>query len=875
MQIICSHENLDFDGLAAMVGAHKLYPKARMVLPHQLSPPVKAYLALYRDVFNFYRAGHFRDQIHRVETVILVDIHQLHRVELARRCVEKGARLFIYDHHRRREGELPPWEGKIEPVGATCTLIVEELQKQGIRLSPIEATLLALGIYQDTGSLRFWSTTDRDARALAYLLAAGAKLSVINTFLDRPLNDEQQQLYNELMANTQEKWINGTHLLVCSAATDKPVGGLAVITNKLMELYGTDAVFTIVASPKHVDLVARSRVDGVRIDRLLEHFGGGGHARAGAAKIKGAALPAVRAKLEELLAAHVAPPLTARDLMSSPVKSLAPHQTIQEAARLMLRYGHSGMPVVEAGKLVGIISRRDVDKAVHHNLGHAPVKAYMSRNVKTVTPDTPITEIEQAMINYDIGRLPVCDNSALVGIVTRTDLLRVIHGEVPRKFTFNFRSHGAPVEVNFQDFLLRQFSPEIVQLLVRIGEIGKETGHPAYLVGGTVRDLILGYPNEDVDIVIEGNAPQLAQRLAEEYRAKIRVHEAFQTATLLLPSGFRVDFASARTEFYAYPAALPAVESGNLREDLYRRDFTVNAMAVSLAPGSFGKLIDYFSGYHDTLEGRIRVLHNLSFVEDPTRILRALRFKTRFRWTIEEETYRFLRQAVQEERLSQVSVSRWWHELKIILSERKPLPILRSMARLGLENQIFPGLRWDSKVFRALARAKQLMVQLPPTTGLVPWRIYLLILLSPYSRGLIPEALQAMGLNRKDRRVLEDGVWVLQQLPARDLSPAEALGWVHAFCRDKHNDILLALSALTAPGEISKSFLNYLVKRKEIKPSVTGHHLMQLGVKPGPRIREILRQIEWARLTGEVRSEDEELQLAALLARGGENNCPV
>ncbi|HHW06567.1 MAG TPA: CBS domain-containing protein [Clostridia bacterium] len=870
MEIICSHENLDFDGLAAMIGVQKLYPDAKLVLPNKLSQPVREYLALYKDIFSFYRYSQLQDKTEQVKTVILVDINQLQRVEFAQRCVQQGAALIVYDHHRFKTGTLPPWQGRIEPVGATSTLIVEETLGRGIKLSPIEATLLAMGIYQDTGSLRFMGTTDRDAKAVADLLAAGAKLSVVNTFLDRPLNHEQQQLYNVLMANGEEKWINGTHILVCSAQTVKPVGGIALITNKLIEHSGADAVITAVANPKHVDLVARSRADWVRIDRLLEQFGGGGHPKAGAAKIKGAGLPEVLAKLNVLLASFVPAPLTAGNLMSSPVKSLDPNQTIQEAARLMLRYGHSGMPVVEQGKLVGVISRRDVDKAIHHNLGHAPVKAYMSRNVKIVSPETPITQIERAMINHDIGRLPVCDNGSLVGIVTRTDLLRVMHGEYPSKFSVNFCPYGAPMQANFQELIQQRFSPEIVQFLIRAGELGKQGGQPAFLVGGTVRDMILGHPNQDIDIVVEGNAPKLAQQLALEYDARVRVHEAFQTATVQLPSGHRFDFASARTEFYAFPAALPTVESGSLREDLYRRDFTVNAMAVSLAPDTFGQLVDYFCGYRDTIDGCIRVLHNLSFVEDPTRILRALRFKTRFNWSIEEETYRFLLAAIKEERISQVSLSRLWHELRIILTEEEPLPILESMAYLRIEKQVFPGIEWDHRVFRALARARELIAQLPPSIKAVPWRIYLSILLSPCSIHGIPALLQEMGLNRKVRQVIESVFLVQEELAHTGLSQADFLGWIHETCRDKDNDTLLALSALVTPQDMGNHFYAYLLKRNEIKPALTGDDLIQLGVHPGPRLGTILRQIELARLTGKVASREEELLLAAQLARGGE-----
>lgn len=870
MQVICSHENLDFDGLAAMIGAQKLYPKAKIVLPNKVSQPVKEYLALYKDTFELHRINSLKDEIDQIKTVILVDINQLHRAEFANRCVQHGADLIIYDHHPFKESQTPPLQVIIEQVGATSTLIVEELRNKGIKLSPIEATLLALGIYQDTGSLRFSGTTGRDAEAVGYLLNAGAKLSIINTFLDRPLNQEQQQLYNVLMANSEEKWINGTHILISSAQTDKYVGGIAVISRKLGELFGADAVIVAVGNRKQVDLVARSRVDWVRMDRLMEQFGGGGHIKAGAAKIKGSGLAEVLIKLEELLPSHITAPLTAKDLMSSPVKSLNPNQTIQEAARLMLRYGHSGMPVVEQGRLVGVISRRDVDKAVHHNLGHAPIKAYMSRNVKTVTPTAPITQIEETMINHDIGRLPVGENGVLVGIVTRSDLLKALHGEYQNKFNTNFRASCPTNSADFQQLIEQRFSPEVVKFFTRAGELGKQLGLLTFLVGGTVRDLIMDYPNEDIDIVVVGNALELAEQLALEFNAKIRTHEAFQTATLQVPWGCRFDFASARTEFYAYPAALPTVEYASLKEDLYRRDFTVNAMAISINPDTFGDLVDYFCGYSDTMDGYIRVLHNLSFVEDPTRILRALRFKTKFNWTIEEETYNFILRAIKEQRIAGVSLTRLWNELKIILMEDNPIPILEHLAQLEVERQIFPGIQWDEHVLRALETAKKLISGLPSSIKVVPWRIYFAILLSPYCSTRVQETLEAIGMNRKDRQVIEEVFMRRDSLSNNKLLSKDALSYLHLECRHKDNDTLLALCALMNSKETGKNLYLYLLNRAKLKPVLTGHDLIKLGMEPGPRLGAILQQLELARLTGEINNENEELLLARQLIRGGD-----
>ncbi|NLL18758.1 MAG: CBS domain-containing protein, partial [Clostridia bacterium] len=825
--------------------------------------------------FDFYRSSQLEEAINQIKTVILVDINELTRVDFAQRAVQSGAELIIYDHHPYHD-EKYQFKGIIEPVGATSTLLVELLRQEDITLNPIEATVLAIGIYQDTGSLRFLGTTHRDAQALAYLLAAGANLTVVNTFLERPLNMEQQQLYNLLMANAEEKWINGNQVLVAGGRTNKYVGGIALISRKLGEVYGADAVILAVSSPKQVDLVARSRVDWIRIDQLMRAFGGGGHAKAGSAKVKSAQLEEVLQKLDNMLPDYISPPLTAKDLMSSPVKSIKPEQTISEAAKLLLRYGHSGMPVVdEEEKLVGIISRRDVDKAMHHNLGHAPVKAYMSRHVKTVTPDTPVTQIEDMMISNDIGRLPVCDQNILVGIVSRTDLLRTVHQEYQGKFSTNFRSQCPVLGVDIKELLLQRMEPDLLSLLQSIGRIGERRDERTFLVGGIVRDLIIGCPNIDIDIVVEGDGPELARELAEEVGAKVRVHDIFQTATVVIPNGYQLDIVSARTEFYAYPAALPTVESARIREDLYRRDFTVNAMAISLNLDSFGTLVDYFCGYSDVKEGLIRVLHNLSFVEDPTRIIRAIRFSCKYGWQIEEETYGFMVRALKEGRLKAVSLPRLWQELKQILTEDNPVPALSKLAELGADKQIMKGIEWNRPVLDALTLGRQAILQLKSAYPITPWRIYLAILLSPYSLDQLRELLNTLVFNKKNKQAIEDVFSLVKNLPFERVMDDNFIMTLHHHCRQIAADTITAWAALSGSAAVVQKICTYLTNREKLKPRLSGSDLLALGAKRGPGIGAILKRLEMAWLTGEITGPGEELSLAKELIREGSNNAHV
>jgi tRNA nucleotidyltransferase (CCA-adding enzyme) len=226
--------------------------------------------------------------------------------------------------------------------------------------------------------------------------------------------------------------------------------------------------------------------------------------------------------------------------------------------------------------------------------------------------------------------------------------------------------------------------PELRGILHAAGSLAAEMGFCAYAVGGMVRDLFLERDTFDLDIVVEGEGIRFARGLADRLRARVKGYERFGTATITLPGGARVDVATARTESYDAPAALPRVTPGSIRDDLLRRDFTINAMALALAPGEFGKLLDEFGGVRDIREGRIRVLHERSFVDDPTRIFRAVRFEARLGFRIVAADERRIREALALSLLERLEEYRIAAELRLILGEPDPSRPLLRLAQLGV-----------------------------------------------------------------------------------------------------------------------------------------------------------------------------------------------
>lgn len=863
MELIVSHFHLDFDGLASMVAAQKLYPQGLMVNPGKLSPPVQEFMALHKDSVPLESVK--RLDLQQVKKLIMVDTNSFQRLgELRGYSPGPGVQVEVYDHHPAG-GELPPDARQtVAQVGATTTLMVELIREKGIPLNPFEATILALGIYEDTGSLTFSSTTTRDAAAVAYLLSQGANLQVVADFIDRPLGERQQMLLNALLSTVRAYRIHGIDILVASASQDDYVGGLALLVEKLADVTNGDVVFVAVEMGGRVHLAGRSRVDAVAVNEVLAPFGGGGHPGAAAGTVRGIPLAEILTSLGRELSRCVRPPVTARQIMSSPVKTVSSETTIDEAGRIMLRYGHTGLPVVEHGKLVGIISRRDLEKAQHHGLGHAPVRGYMSRGVVTISAGASLQEVQDLMIHHEIGRLPVMEGERLVGIVSRSDVLRMLHGEhYPKRFHTMYQTHcplACPMDT--RKLIAERLPLDVLDILRCAGEMGDGLGFGVYLVGGMVRDLLINVPNCDVDLAVEGDGLAFAELLARELGGEVVRHEQFHTATVNLASGQKVDVVTARREFYDYPASLPTVEVSTLREDLYRRDFTINAMAIQLNRERFGTLVDFFCGYHDLERGVIRVLYNLSFVEDPTRILRAVRFEQRYGFAMEPQTLALARDPRALSALSRLSGNRLWAELSCLLEEERPVPSVRRLVDIGVMGQVFPDVATDDRWWEVLARVFWLIQWWEEVRGQARPLRRAVVYLAAILHRLEEEEAIAIGhrfnLHRQDLEVLSRVTAageLLAGLERDNLSP----GRLHRVFREEQPETVLVCLALTAREEAVPRVLAYLAGRESLHPLVSGDDLKEMGLKPGPIFTDVLLDLESAFLDGKVRNREEAL----------------
>jgi tRNA nucleotidyltransferase (CCA-adding enzyme) len=863
LTVILTHDNTDFDALASLLGAAKIYADALPVLPRRLNRNVRNFLTLCWDELPFYRVEDLPKA--PVERAIVVDSQVLP----ALKGMKDDISAHFIDHHPLAR-ELPPGATFFTQVtGANTTIFAQKIEERDIPISPIEATLLLLGIHEDTGSLTYSSTTPTDARCAAWLMDRGANVEVVREFLHYPLSEAQRRLYNELIEHGHAFDLYGQAVVVATASAPHYVEEISTLAHKLQNLFEPDALFLLVDLGDHLQLIARSTTDEVDVGAIAKQFGGGGHDRAAAALVRDQSLNESYARLLELLHAYVRPATTVRQIMSRGVPhTLTADTTVAEAAEVMQRYGHEGFPVVEDGHIVGILTRREIDKAMHHKLGNAAIKLYMHKGEVAVHPDDAVERLQAVMMEYGIGQVPVVQGDKVVGIVTRTDLINL------------WGKPTAPSrEAEIIQTMEENLPPPLVALLRNSGQMAAQRDAALYIVGGFVRDLLLGSPTFDLDLVVEGDAIALAKALAQTYGGRVRSHSRFGTAKWLIGPGqwqafganevdpqlpSALDFVTARTEFYTQPTALPEVERSSIRQDLHRRDFTVNTLAIRLDDQHFGELLDFYGGEHDLKEGLIRVLHSLSFIEDPTRMLRAVRLEQRLGFQIEERTEELINNALPM--IDRVSGERIQHELISILQEDEPEPSLCRLQELNILQKIHPALHcddWLSAKYRLVRQhaAAPVCAKAVGSDG-QDWKTgtYLALLafrLPPSEVEAVAKRLKIHGAEAATLRQvaeLRDRIPGLQK-PQR---PSSLYRLLAPYSDQALSVLWIAVDEPPARQEIER-FCHTL---RYVEPAIDGHYLKeQFKLPPGPVYRQVLDAVRDARLDGEISSLEEEKEL--------------
>jgi tRNA nucleotidyltransferase (CCA-adding enzyme) len=872
MEIITTHLNADFDGLASMLAARRLYPEAKLVFSGSQERNLRRYLATSPYAYDFTRQKEI--DLATVTRLILVDTRQSGRIGNFSKCLDNpGLSIHIFDHHPELPGDLKGDFEEIRPVGSTATIFTQLFRERDLEVGHDEATLLAMALYEDTGSFTFGTTTPADLEAMAWLLACGADLPTIAQFVSQELTSNQVTLLHELMKSATTYNIQGIDIVVAKIRLPGYVDEFALIVRRFMAMENLNCLFALANMGERVYLIARSRIPEVNVGEICIEFGGGGHASAASATVTEMTLGEAEEKLLLLFHKHVQPVAIAARIMSAPVISVDPEVSLKEANQIIDRYNVTVLPVVKAGQAVGLISRRVAGKAIYHGLGEQPVSDYMTSEFASLTPTATLADIQELIIGHRQRFIPIVEKGLIIGVITRTDLLNLLINDpahLPKETVEAPDQTASARQRNLNNLMIDHLSREIIVLLRTIGEVAAAAGTQAYAVGGFVRDLLLRKTNLDLDVVIEGDGIAFAQRLAAHLHGEVRTHEKFSTAMVILPDGFKIDIATARLEYYEYPAAMPTVELSSLKLDLYRRDFTINAMALHLAPETFGILVDFFNCQNDLKDRKVRILHNLSFVEDPTRIFRAIRFEQRMGFQLARHTERLLRTALRMHIFDSLPGSkstrlgfRLFSELQLILAEETPLPALRRMAQFDLLKFLHPALKLDPPLEETIESTQQSLTwyRLLYQEGRCrQWIVFLLALTSRLTRRQLPVFCRRLDIPERQAQLLLrekcylSGLQKVLKKP-RALKPSE----VHRLLQPLALETLLALMGLVRHPEGKKAISHYITYQRQVKTLLKGRDLQKLGYPEGQDYRRILDRLLQARLDSEVDSRADEL----------------
>ena len=406
---------------------------------------------------------------------------------------------------------------------------------------------------------------------------------------------------------------------------------------------------------------------------------------------------------------------------------------------------------------------------------------------------------------------------------------------------------------------IEQYLPlQFLELVKDISEQAAEQGQRISLVGGIVRDMLLGYPNFDIDLVIEGDAVKLAQHVAETSQVRLLTHHRFGTAKLKYEN-CTLDLATARKETYSKPGALPAVTPGTLKDDLFRRDFSINAMAISLVHNDYGELVDPYHGESDLEHRLIRVLHPESFSDDATRILRGVCYEQRFGFEFETETTRLLERDIPM--LNTVSGDRIRHELEHIFEENRPELVIKRLGELGVLHRINPSLERDGWIAEKFEKARRLKkpTQLPS--------LYFCLLIYSFSEREIEQFLARLNIPAKLSRVMRDTLGIKDRLPLLD-KPSVKPSEIYYLLWGYEHLAIQANAIASESATIHRHLQLFLAKLRYVKTSLDGEELKKLGISAGPEMGKILRILHKAKLDGEVETRADERKLALSLKAG-------
>lgn len=879
--LITCHSNADFDALAAMCAAALIYGPCDVLFPGTQEANLQTFYQELKERPGAAPGCTFLDDrvpdFSKYGRLVAVDTRRRSRLRHVWPLLDNpGTRIEVWDHHPETSDDVHAHACHAEICGAVTTLLIEEIQKRNIAVTRETATVLGLGIYSDTGSFSFSSVTQRDFAAAGWLLGRGMDINIISEKTAFSMTKEHIRALNALLESAQTYHINGADVVLAEATLDSYLDDFAFLAHKMMEMEKFDILFAIGRMDDRIQIVARSRAHAVNVGAVCSAFGGGGHAYAASASVRDKTLSEVRDGILTQLYLQEEGEKTARDYMSQPAIGIEEGHTIAEADELMLHFGLKTMPVFAplTRRCTGLIDSQITQKAISHGLAGAPLTDYMRRNLKTLPVTATLRDITTVIVGARQRLVPiVSDGGSVVGVVSRTDLINIFAQEPGRMNPTDRAPKSRIMGKTMRDRLPK----DVLDILEKAGALGRNRQTPVYVVGGFVRDLLLKTPNHDIDLVVEGDGIGFARAFAGVLGGRVRVHKKFLTSVVIFPGADgreeRVDVATARLEYYESPAALPTVEHSSIKMDLYRRDFTINALAIRLDCEPMGEIVDFFGGQKDIRDRVIRVLHTLSFVEDPTRCLRAVRFEQRYHFRIGPATEKLIKNDVSLKLLDKLSPARLFNEFEHICAEETAILCIRRLHELGILQAIHPQISINPDKKEMLIRTAKVMAWyrlLYIDEEMRPWLVYFLVLCSSLTYAVTLEVFRRLGIPpalknevlgcREKARSLRSS---LKRLTA---NPGFKVSALCAMLRPLPVEFVLYLMADMEVPETRRALSRYITVWRTEKPGADGSDLKKLGLAPGPAYGVILQRLLEAKLDGTAASPEEQLALARQLA---------
>lgn len=829
MQVVLLQEGADLDALSSAYGLTLLNKRLKIVLPNSLNSSVLQAIEEFKNRFKDKVIKKQQLEWNKVKRVYLTDSH--HTPE------NYDGEIIVYDHHEITQKNKKNIKLHIDNTGSATTIVVEKIKKRNIKLSTEDATILALGIYEDTGNFKFPSTTKKDIKALEYLLNFGIDFNRLRKILEDRFDREDIYVLDSLLKNINTFEINGKQIGI-TYFNDKYSKDLSRLLKYIKDFENLNAFFAVIGQKNKVSIIGRSKDEDVDVALILSLFGGGGHWYAASAKVKGFSVKEIYDILKFTISEKK---LKVEDLLEKKIPVLKSDDSVSRFRELP----HFPLYIVvdSQGKYQGVIYDKTLKDLIKHGFENEIVSDYI-QDVITLTSSMYIFQLLRLLKTTDQEIFPVVDGGLFLGIITRDILLKKLFHEETK-----IQLETKPKKRNINFLINKSFPKEILDELRFIGEISKDLGFRTFLVGGVVRDIVMGKQNLDIDLLVEGDATILLTEYAKKKGYSYFFYKEFLTGYIKTDSGLKIDFATARREIYDYPGAYPRIEKATVEEDLIRRDFTINTLIVEITAGNFGTLFDYFGGLRDIKEKRIRILHPVSFIEDPIRILRAIRFAGRFDFKLQKDTEILLKKAVKNDLLNYAPPGRIKLELELIVNEEKILQILRLMETYGILYSLFEIEKLSSEIVSKIQKVKDMMVIFKEIFSFEPSKtfIYLITLISVKPLEEAYMILKNYHFD-KEARYLETIY--------KYVSILKENGHISSYINLlKENKEIILATVILSEDEISDKIID--IYKKYTNPLITGKDLIELGLKPSSEFKKILEDINYRYLIGEFEKKED------------------